>query len=157
MSTYAPEGSPQTNLEYSKQAVAFTSHNEGCVLHAYPDAGGWSIGWGYHGPEVHEGMTCTQAQADAWRAQKLQEASDAVNKLVRVTLTQDQFDALVDFTYNLGVGALQQSTLLRKLNQGDYKGAAAELPKWDHVNGLVNQNLLARRLEEKQIFEKGVS
>jgi len=80
------------------------------------------------------------------------EAEDAVNRLVKVELTQNQFDMLVSFVFNVGEGQFKRSTLLRLLNQGDYEGAANELPKWKFDNGKMIQGLLNRRLEEQKIF-----
>jgi lysozyme len=70
-----------------------------------------------------------------------------------VSLNQGQYDALVDFTYNLGPAALQGSTLLRKLNAGDYAGAAAEFPKWCHAGRAVLPGLVTRRARERAMFE----
>jgi GH24 family phage-related lysozyme (muramidase) len=99
------------------------------------------------------GMTCTQDQAEQWLQQDIQVAAQAVNRMVTVTLTQPEFDALVDFTFNLGTGSLQKSTLLRLLNAGDYKGAAAEFDKWDKAGGKVMAGLLRRRQSEEQMFD----
>ena len=76
----------------------------------------------------------------------------AVNHAVRVPITQNQFDALVSFTYNLGVGALRSSTLLKKLNKGKKLQADKEFRKWTHVNGKVNRGLKARRKKEAELF-----
>ncbi len=75
-----------------------------------------------------------------------------VNSYVKVPLTQNQFDALVDFTYNLGPGNLQSSTLLRKLNAGDYAGASAEFPSWVKGGGKVLPGLVTRRAKEQALF-----
>jgi lysozyme len=99
------------------------------------------------------GMTCTQEQAEQWLQEDVQSAADAVNRLVTVELTQQEFDALVDFTFNLGAGNLQRSTLLRLLNSGDYTGAAAEFQKWDKAGGQVLAGLLRRRQAEADMFD----
>lgn len=78
-----------------------------------------------------------------------------INKVVKVSLTQLQFDALVSFAYNLGLGNLRTSTLLKKVNDKDFKGAALEFPKWNKAGGKVLPGLTARRLAEKELFEKG--
>jgi GH24 family phage-related lysozyme (muramidase) len=72
---------------------------------------------------------------------------------VKVSVTQNQFDALVDFVFNLGQGKFAGSTLLRGLNAGDFSGAAAEFVKWDHAGGQVVPGLLRRRLAEAQLFQ----
>lgn len=81
-------------------------------------------------------------------------AQDAIRSGVKVPISQDQYDALVDFTFNVGTGALASSTLLRKLNAGDCHGAAAEFLKWDMAGGRHVPGLLKRRQDEKAIFEK---
>ena len=78
---------------------------------------------------------------------------NAVNRNVKVTLNQNQYDALVSFTYNLGEANLKSSTLLRLLNQGDYKGAANQFPRWNKAKGKVLAGLTRRRAAEKQLFE----
>jgi lysozyme len=141
-------------MEYSKSGLQLTERFESCKLTAYQDTGGvWTIGWGHTGPEVVAGLTITQEQADAWLADDTEYAVDAVNYLVTVPLTQAEFDALVDFVYNVGRANFFKSTLLAKLNAQDYAGAAAEFDRWDHVGGKVVAGLLRRREAEKQEFE----
>jgi len=91
-------------MDYSPDGLKLTQSFEGCRLKAYLDSVGVpTIGYGHtHG--VTMGMTCTQEQADAWLQEDTQGAVQAVNNLVTVPLTQQQFDALVDFTFNLGAG-----------------------------------------------------
>jgi lysozyme len=76
-----------------------------------------------------------------------------VKRLVKVPLAQGQFDALVSFSFNVGLGALGSSTLLRKLNAGDYRGAAAEFPRWNKAGGKVYEGLTRRRAAERSLFE----
>ncbi len=140
-------------MKYSKSGLALTENFESCALVAYKDVKGvWTIGWGHTGILVVEGLTCTQAQADAWLLQDCASAEMAVNRLVRITLTQAEFDALVDFAFNCGIGAFAGSTLLKLLNVGDINGAANEFEKWDHASGKVVAGLLRRRLAEMQEF-----
>lgn len=101
-------------------------------------------------------MTVTQAQADALLLRDVQSAVDAVNRLVTVDLDQAEFDALVDFAFNVGIGALTSSTLLRDLNDGDFVGAADRFDEWDHAGGKVVAGLLRRRRAEMVMFNKGV-
>ena len=140
-------------MEYSLDGLHLTESFEGCRLQAYLDSVGVpTIGYGHtHG--VTLGMTCTQEQAEQWLQQDIQVAAQAVNRMVTVALTQPEFDALVDFTFNLGTGSLQHSTLLRLLNAGNYKGAAAEFEKWDRAGGKVMAGLLRRRQAEEQMFD----
>lgn len=143
------------NMQYSKSGVALTESFESCKLVAYQDIRGiWTIAWGHTGPDVVEGLTCTQAQADTWLLQDTQNAQDHVNNLVTVPLTQGEFDALVDFAFNDGCGAFGGSTLLKLLNTGDYAAAAAQFQLWDHASGQVVAGLLRRRLAEVAEFNQ---
>lgn len=143
---------------YSKTGLHLTESFEGVRLTAYPDPGTggdpWTIGYGHTGPEVCQGLTCTQEQAEAWLAQDVQKAAKAVDDLVQYELTQDEFDALVDFVFNVGIGNFRSSTMLRLLNQGDFNSAAHEFEKWDKAGGHVMAGLLRRRQAEEQLFEK---
>lgn len=143
-------------MTYSKDGTALTESFEGCQLTAYQDSKGvWTIGVGHTGPDVCEGMTITQQEADTLLLFDIAKATAAVDRLVTVQVTQDEFDALVDFAFNVGIGALQGSTLLRKLNAGDFAGAANEFDKWDHAGALVLAGLLRRRQAETALFEQG--
>lgn len=132
--------------------MAFTERFESCSLVAYPDVKGvWTIGWGHTGPEVKQGLTWTQDQADAQLLADVRTAVAAVNA-VKVTLNQHEFDALVDFTFNCGVAAFAGSTLHKLLEAGDFSGAANEFEKWDHAGGKVVTGLLRRRTAERDEF-----
>lgn len=140
---------------YSIAGLELTKSFESCRLTAYRDSGGvWTIGFGHTGEDVHPGLLITQAQADALLIQDMQVAVNAVNRLVTVSLNQNQFDALVDFTFNLGEGTLARSTLLRVLNAGNYDDAADDLLVWDHVDGQVVAGLLRRRRAEQDLFNR---
>lgn len=144
-----------TGRRYSKDGLHLTESFESCKFRAYQDQGGvWTIAWG-HTRGVTAGLTCIQAQADAWLWEDIGFAETAVDALVTVPLTQDEFDALVDFTFNLGPGKFRYSTLLRLLNSGNYSGAAAEFDKWDYVAGKQCAGLLRRREAETQDFTQG--
>tara|TARA_R110000822_G_scaffold76840_1_gene184775 strand:- start:115 stop:558 length:444 start_codon:yes stop_codon:yes gene_type:complete len=91
-------------------------------------------------------------EGEALLAQELASVERSVRRLVRVALTQNQFDALVSFTFNLGSGRLQSSTLRSKLNRGDYEGASGELPKWRKAGGRVLAGLVKRRFSEQKLF-----
>ncbi|HEX7644866.1 MAG TPA: lysozyme [Burkholderiaceae bacterium] len=139
-------------MTYSGTGLAMTEREEGCRLTAYQDAGGiWTNGYGNtHG--VVPGSTITQAQAETDLQANIQNSVNDVNRLVTVPLTQGEFDALVDFDFNLGRGNLANSTLLRLLNAGDYQDAANEFDKWDHCGGKVLAGLLRRRQDETAEF-----
>lgn len=144
-------------MRYSKTGLELTERFEGCRLVAYQDqVGVWTIGYG-HTRGVHEGMTCTQPQADQWLIEDSAYSEAHVNSCVKVPVTQGEFDALVDFDFNLGGGALGGSTLLRLLNAGHHDLAADQFEKWDHAGGKVVAGLLRRRLAEKAEFQGAVN
>ncbi|NTX17970.1 lysozyme [Burkholderia cepacia] len=112
----------------------------------------WTIGYGHTGPEVRYGLVWTQAQAEAALMKDVQGAVGAVNRLVKVPLSQCQFDALVDFVFNLGETRFAGSTMLRLLNAGLYEAAANEFQKWDMAGGVHVAGLLRRRQAEAREF-----
>jgi lysozyme len=139
------------------RGLALIEQAEGCRLTAYPDPGTggdpWTIGTGHTGPDVHEGLTITQAQADDLLRQDLARFEQGVAALVAGHLTtQDQFDALVSFAFNLGLGAFGGSSLLRLHNGGTYAAAAGEFGKWIHSNGRVLPGLVRRRAAEAALY-----
>ena len=138
---------------YSDAGLTSTKNFEGCRLSAYADQGGvWTVGYGHTGPGVHAGLTITQDQADTFLISDVAGAVACVNRLVTSSIVQCQFDALVDFTFNLGCACLANSTLLRAVNAGEFDGAANEFLRWDHVSGMVVPGLLRRRQAEAQMF-----
>ncbi len=141
----------------SKNGLALLKSFEGCELTAYQDSVGvWTIGYGWtqpvNGKPVGKGMTITQDTADSLLCSGVVQYEKGVTGLVKVSVNQNQFDALVDFAYNLGVKALEGSTLLKKLNAGDYAGAADEFPKWNKAGGKVLNGLVKRRAAERSLF-----
>lgn len=125
---------------------------EGCRLTAYRDSGGTlTIGYG-HTLGVTSGMTISQAQAESYLKSDLQTFESAVNSYVTVPLTQNMFDALVSLSYNIGSNAFKGSTLLSKLNQGDYTAAADQFGAWVKSGGTTLNGLVKRRAAEKQLF-----
>jgi lysozyme len=140
-------------MRLSGAGLRLIEESEGLRTDAYPDSRGvWTIGYG-HTLGVRPGDCCDRAQAAAWLLEDAAAAEAAVVRQVAAPLSQGQFDALVDFVFNLGEGALQGSTLRRKLNARDYEGAAAELPKWCHAGSAVLPGLVARRARERALFE----
>lgn len=126
---------------------------EGLRLTSYRDSTGvWTIGYGHTGSDVHGGQTISRARAEQLLKNDTGWAQDAVRRLVKVPLSQGQFDALTSFTFNLGAGALGSSTLLKKLNAKDYAGAQKEFGKWVHAGGVVLQGLVRRRAAEAKMF-----
>ena len=140
------------NMKYSSDGLSLTQDFEKCRLTPYRDGGGvWTNGWG-NTRNVDPRITITQDQADRDLEANVQDAVDAVNDHVEVELTQHQFDALVDFTFNVGTTAFRTSTLLKKLNAGDLQGANAQLDRWNQDNGKVVQGLIRRRDAEQELF-----
>ncbi|MEJ5034407.1 lysozyme [Acinetobacter sp. MYb177] len=132
---------------------------EGKRLAAYDDGVGvWTIGFGTtvypNGIKVKKGDTCTEAQAKAYMAHDLKKFEATVNKAVTVHLSQNQFDALVSLAYNIGASAFSQSTLVKKLNANDIRGAADQFDVWVNAGGKRMQGLVNRRSKEKQLFLK---
>lgn len=133
------------------------SASEGTRLTAYRDGGGvLTIGRGIT-DGVYVGMTITPEQEESMFAATLVKYEDAVNKLVTEPLTQNQFDALVSFTYNVGIKAFANSSLRRMLNSGDYLNAADQFPRWDMDNGQHIPGLQARRVRERAMFLRDVT
>lgn len=140
-------------MQYSLDGLHLTEQFEGCRLASYPDVRGIpTIGYGHTGAGVHLGMTCTDDEALSWLQSDIIWAEDRVNAEVHVPLTQHEFDSLVDFVFNCGVGNFDHSTLLRLLNTGDYAHAAKQFEVWDKADGKVVAGLLRRRLAEESLF-----
>lgn len=140
-------------MKISKKGLDLIKHFEGLELKAYKDSVGVvTIGYGSTGPHVSMGMVITQDQAEALLKQDVSRFEKGVSDLVQVPLNQNQFDALVSFSFNLGLGNLKSSTLLRKLNSLDYSGAANEFTRWNKAGGVVLKGLTRRREAEKVLF-----
>ena len=141
-------------VELSPAGLDLIKRSEGFRENVYTDVAGFpTIGYGHRlqpGDSFPSGITEEVGQAIL--AIDVQAAEQAVNRLVHVTLTQGQFDALVDFTFNLGAGRLASSTLLRDLNLGQYDAAAQQLLVWDHAGGVKNAGLKARRQAECKLW-----
>jgi lysozyme len=141
---------------YGGKGLALTEQFEGCRLTAYQDqVGVWTIGYGHTGPEICAGMAITLEQAEALLAKDVSNAAAFVNRVVMVEVTQEEFDALVDFVFNLGAGSFAQSTLLRVLNAGNFAAAATQFALWDRAGGSVVAGLLRRRQAETALFTEG--
>ncbi len=139
-------------MQLGPKGKALIQSFESLRLQAYQDQRGvWTIGWGHTGGIVPY-QTCTPADADGWFTDDTQTSVNAVNRTADVALSQEQFDALVSFTFNVGQGAEAHSTLLSYVNQSNFAAAAAEFGKWDHVNGVPNAGLARRRAAERALF-----
>lgn len=144
-------------MQISRTGIKLIKRFEGLELKAYQDSVGvWTIGYGWtqpvDGKKIGSGMLIDQATADRLLKCGVVQYEQGVNQLVKVKLTQGQFDALVSFAYNLGLRSLSTSTLLRKLNAGDKQGAAAEFGKWVNAGGVKLNGLVTRRAAELELF-----
>ena len=144
-------------MQTSDKGISLIKQFEGCKLTAYQDSVGvWTIGYGWtqpvDGKPIRAGMTINQETAERLLKTGLVSYESDVSRLVKVGLTQGQFDALVSFTYNLGARSLSTSILLRKLNAGDYAGAADEFLRWNKAGGKVLNGLTRRREAERALF-----
>ena len=138
----------------SDTGINLIKNFEGLRLNAYQDSVGvWTIGYG-HTKTAKEGMKISEHQAEELLMKDLEEFEGGVLSLVKVPLTQNQFDALVSFSFNLGLGNLKRSTLLKELNKGEYTKAADEFLKWDKAGGKALQGLTRRRNAERLLFLK---
>ena len=127
-------------------------HFESCKLTAYQDSVGvWTIGWG-HIAGVKKGDNWTQDEADDILLNDLEKFEGYVNQYVKVPLTQNQFDALVSWTFNLGPGNLKSSTMLTKLNEKSYDEVPSQMKRWNKTGGKVLQGLERRRNAEAAMF-----
>ena len=141
----------------SKAAGDLVRSFEGEELRVYPDpatgAAPYTAGVGHTGPDVKRGMVVTKAMSDDWLRSDLARFGSGVTALIGShKTTQGQFDALVSFAFNLGLGNLATSTLIKKHNAGDYAGAALEFAKWNKANKKVMAGLTRRRAAEAAMY-----
>lgn len=146
-------------MHISPSGIDLICNFEGKRLTAYDDGVGvWTIGFGTtvypNGIKVMKGDTCTEAQAKTYMAHDLKKFEATVNKAVTVQLNQNQFDALVSLAYNIGTNAFSKSTLVKKLNANDIRGAADQFDVWVNAGGKRMQGLVNRRTVEKALFLK---
>jgi len=145
-------------MKTSQHGLEFLADLEGNKLHSYLDSGGvWTIGVGHTSDDVFEvkpNQQITYEKSMELLAYDVAEAEDAIEQLVKVPLTQNQYDALVSFVFNIGATQFADSTLLRKLNSGDYVGAFLQFPRWNKDNGKTIPGLTKRRLLEQSLFRQ---
>lgn len=143
----------------SRVGINLITSFEDLKLNAYDDGVGvWTIGFGTtvypNGVKVKRGDTCSKLEAVSFFQHDLRRFEAAVNQGVKVVVNQNQFDALVSLTYNIGEQAFKDSTLLAKLNKGDYFGTADQFPRWNKGGGQVMKGLVRRRAAERELFLK---
>lgn len=139
-------------MQVSEKGISLIKKFEGCRLLAYQDSVGvWTIGYG-HTRGISRNDKISQEQADTFLLHDIELAVKDVNRLVKVTLNSNQFDALVSFTFNLGARNLSSSTLLKKLNAGQPDMAANEFGRWIFAGERISSGLVKRREAEKNLF-----
>lgn len=143
----------------NKESLDLIKSFEGLENKAYKDAVGvWTIGYGHTAmagpPTPKAGMVITNAEAEELLLKDLKKYEAPVIRLVKVPINDNQYGALVSFTYNLGEGNFSKSTLLKKVNAKDFVGAAKEFAKWDKAGGKVLKGLTRRRAAEAALFLK---
>ena len=144
-------------MRVSDKAFALIQQFEGCRLNAYQDvAGVWTIGHGWtgevQGKPITEGTRISASQADELLGIAVFNFAKGVEKLLTRPVNQNQFDALVCLAYTIGLGALEKSTLLRYVNQGDFFQAACQFIVWNKAGGKPVYGLLRRRFAEGKLF-----
>ena len=139
-------------MKISAEGLALIKKFEGLELKAYQCAAGvWTIGYG-HTKDVQEGDEWSESHADHMLEVELEEFEGYINDNVTVALSQNQFDALVSWVYNLGPANLKASTMLKVLNSGDYEGVPAQIKRWNKAGGKVLKGLIRRREAEALLF-----
>lgn len=147
----------------NRETIDHVKRWEGLKLTAYPDPGSrdgtpYTVGYGHTSDgfmKVTRGLTISPKQAEDALEFDLNETAAKVDELVKVELSDNQFGALVSFAFNVGTGAFAKSTLLKKLNKGDYAAVPAELARWTKNDGKVMQGLINRRAAEAGLWAKG--
>ena len=145
-------------MKVSDKCVNMIKHHEGFVRKPYQDPIGlWTVGVGHligDGKKLPKewNKEFTDEEVDNILCEDLERFEIGIQRLTKVSLTQSQFDALVSFSFNVGLGNFQSSTLRSKLNRGDYEGASNEFPKWRKAGGKILKGLVKRRADERNLF-----
>jgi len=143
------------NFTYSPSGLALTEGFEGLRLMSYQDvAGVWTVGYGHTGVGVRPSLAITPAEAQILLQSDIAASVACVNIAVNAAINQNQFDALVDFCFNVGRGNFLQSTLLRNLNAGDFAGAVEQFGAWVYAGCEVVSGLVRRRQVEAALFQE---
>ena len=144
-------------MKTSSDGLAVLKHYEGCELTAYPDPATngdpWTIGYGCTGADIKRGLTITMDNANERLYKKLsQEFEPGVLSVLKQPIEQGQFDACVCLAFNIGMGNFRSSTLAKRFNAGDMKGAADQFLRWNRAAGKVMLGLRRRRASERALF-----
>lgn len=160
MTTKTKTKTISNKFKTSSLGVDIIKRFEGLRLHAYLcPANIVTIGYGttsHKGAPIRLGMVWTKEQAEDALLEDLESFENSVNKLAKAPINQQMFDALVSFAYNVGVGSLEKSTLLQKLNEKEYQDAASQFLRWNKVNGQPVRGLTLRRQAECNLFLVGL-
>lgn len=147
-------------MKYSHKATKLIKHFEGLRLKSYKDGGGkWTIGWG-HTKRVFEGMRITQPEAEEFLVQDMDEHAFELDRMLKVPVYQNQYDALLSLVFNMGAPKIETSTLIKMINEGN-DNAVKQFSRWihglDEKTGLKGpvQGLIRRRAAEQELFETG--
>ena len=141
-------------MKVSEKGKSLIKNFEGLRTKAYRcSANCLTIGYGHTGSDVYENMIITKEQAEKLFDQDILIHSNNVSKLVNVDLTQNQFDALVSFEYNVGYGNFSKSTMLKLINSCEFLQASKEFDKWIYAGGKPLKGLKHRREQERKLFE----
>lgn len=142
-------------MRISQSGIDLIKEFEGCVLYVYKDAVGLpTIGIGHLIKSGEKFTTITMQEAEDLLRSDIKIFEDALNKSIKVPVTQNQFDAMLSLAFNIGYGAFNKSTLLKKVNANDFSGAANEFRKWNKAGGRVLPGLIRRRTAEQKLFMK---
>lgn len=137
----------------NKATADLIKHNEGCRLEAYQDSVGvWTIGYGHTGPDVTEGLSVTQDEAEALLRQDLEKFQDGVDAAIGADTSDNQYGAMVSLAFNIGLGNFCGSSVLRTHNAGDHQAAADAFLMWNKAGGRVLPGLDRRRHEERALY-----
>ena len=140
-------------MRCSQEGLELIKKFEGCKLKSYKcSAGVWTIGYG-HTEDVKEGDIVSSQEADKLLRADVFKFEEYVDDNVMVELTQNQFDALVAWTFNLGVGNLRNSTMLKELNNSKFDKVPSEIKRWNKAAGKTLDGLVRRRQAESLLFE----
>lgn len=144
-------------MNASDTAINLIKKFEGFSASPYKDGAGLNtVGFGHKVEPGELFDNITEATAEALLHSDLADTEHAINTLVKVVLNQNQFDALCSWTYNLGVGRLNESTLLEKLNENDLQGASEQITRWKYIGTTLSLGLSRRREAERSLFDKPI-
>ena len=147
----ASNSAANANLRINDAGLQIIEESEGLRLEAYSARGRWYIGYG-HSRTAQAGMTITEAEAERLLREDVRASENAIKSMVKVPMNENQFSAMVSLAYNLGSGGFSRSTVLERINKGDYAGAADAFLNHNRAGGVPNEHLTQRREKERTLF-----